>query len=246
MTRKYPYILAAVPAGYLPLSYFALLCYVLVNLACGVYIELVKGSLMWWIAWLGIWGTFVQWPFYIVWAFSSRELTLRLRLAWVFALVILNMLAIPYFLYCKYRGKTKEGLIGGLRDGALRSYLEGSSNDWKKVARGMKARSSGIVAGLAILFFGLAATVIDVFREMFEDLEVKLTGMQDFFLKMNPIVYVVIGIVVAATTIIKDKWCSPKAAMILNGVIIFIVLLTGICIFLSLLMPKIEFRLAKG
>ena len=123
--------------------------------------------------------------------------------------------------------------------------MSGFFNEWKKVARGMKARSSGIVAGLSIFFFIVAAAVIHVFREMFEDLEVKLTGMQDFFLKMNPIVYVVIGIVLSAITIIKDKWCSPKTSVILNGIIIFIIVLIGICIFLSLLMPETAPRMAE-
>jgi len=126
MTRKRLYILVAIPAGYLPLSYLVLVCYVFLNLALGRDIEFASGSIMWWIIWLGICGTVVQWPFYILWALNSRELTFKLRLAWVVVIILLNMFAMPYFLYCKYRNRTRDGLIHKIRKGALRRFLEGS------------------------------------------------------------------------------------------------------------------------
>lgn len=121
--RKALYALAAVPAGYLPLSYAILVVYVPIVILTGREMTPTTGSVMWWIGWTAIWATLVQWPFYIGWAACSRELPVRVRAAWIVAIVGLNMWAMPYFLYCKWKNKTRTGLTAYLRP-ALRAFLE--------------------------------------------------------------------------------------------------------------------------
>jgi len=111
--RRLLYALAAIPAGFLPLCYlcvavgvvFLMLRYGL-DLPEGAPILRVLGPVG--IAGIGV--TLVQWPVYIVWAATSRELSVGQRVVWILILVVLNMLAMPYFLYCKYKGRAAAAL----------------------------------------------------------------------------------------------------------------------------------------
>ncbi len=108
-----------------------------------------------------------------------------------------------------------------------------------------RMKASYVIGGLAFVFFTLVGVIIPAFRQMFENLGVRLTEMQRFILRMNPIVGIAVGVAFAATTILKDRWCSGRVSKILNCVILFVVVLIGVWIFLSLLMPQIETRLAE-
>ena len=116
---------------------------------------------------------------------------------------------------------------------------EASASAWAS-----KMKASYVIAGLALIFFTLAGVIIPAFRQMFEELDVKLTTLQHFVFKMNPVTGVAVEMALACITILKDKWCSPKASGKLNGLILFIMIGIGICIFLSLFMPATGIRLA--
>jgi hypothetical protein len=104
LLRTVLYLLAAIPAGFLPLGYFAVIGCVFAEIVFGYdLLPPQPGSPM---AWLGEWSiqtTFIQWPFYALWVLLSRELGNRAKAAWIGILFMLNMFAIPLFLYCKYR-----------------------------------------------------------------------------------------------------------------------------------------------
>ena len=101
-------------------------------------------------------------------------------------------------------------------------------------------KASYVIAGVTFVFFTLVGVIIPAFRQMFEDLGVRLTGMQLFIMKMNPVIAVVLGTVFACITILKDKWCSPRTSRKLNGGILFIVVVIAICIFLRLFLPEVK------
>ena len=105
-------------------------------------------------------------------------------------------------------------------------------------------KASYIIAWLTFVFFVLAGVIIPAFRQMFEDLGIKMTRMQLFVLKINPVIGVVVGMALGCITILKDKWCSPRASRKLNGGILFVVVVIAICIFLSLFLPEIEIKLS--
>ena len=90
-------------------------------------------------------------------------------------------------------------------------------------------KASYIIAGLTFVFFVLAGVIIPAFRQMFEDLGIKMTRMQLFVLKINPVIGVVVGMALGCITILKDKWCSPIVSGILNGLIL--VIMIGIVIY---------------
>lgn len=98
------YLLAAIPAGFLPLSYFVIIGGACAQIVFGYHLLPPEpGSPM---AWLGKWSiqaTTIQWPFYALWVLLSKELGYRTKAAWIGILLMLNMFAIPLFLCCKYR-----------------------------------------------------------------------------------------------------------------------------------------------
>jgi len=110
--RNLWYALAAIPAGYLPLVYFlGIGCY-LTSLIAGIDHHLHGRCVWWWILWIGIYATFIQWPFYLLWVLVSKELSVKLRIVWIVIIVVGNMLTMPWFLWCKYRRRTREALLG--------------------------------------------------------------------------------------------------------------------------------------
>ena len=84
---------------------------------------------LWHIGAIAIALTFVQWPFYFLWVGLSRELSLRQRSAWWIVIFIGNMFAMPYFLWCKYRRKTIEGLLSIIGRKRIRTYLAGERQE---------------------------------------------------------------------------------------------------------------------
>jgi len=111
--RRLLYALAAIPAGFLPLCYVSVVIGVVFlmlrygpDVPEGAPILRVLGP----VGIAGVGATLVQWPVYIVWAATSRELSVGQRVVWILILVLLNMFAMPWFLYCKYRGTTSAAL----------------------------------------------------------------------------------------------------------------------------------------
>lgn len=133
--EKVIYAIAAVPALFLPFSYIYVIGWFLVSISMGLpdYSKdpnTIANILFYWIGYGGIYGTFIQWPIYILWAISSRQLTVRVRVLWISLLVIGNMFAIPYFLYCMYRGTAQTALIRGIRQESIRCFFEKRSGQW--------------------------------------------------------------------------------------------------------------------
>jgi hypothetical protein len=123
--------LAAIPALFLPLSYIFMCGWAVTNIifpaTSGNYTEVHPIGISILIVMAGYYGTLVQWPFYLLWAAFSKELNLRLKLLWVVILVLFNMFAIPYFLYCKYRGITKSAIINNIGVDWLRQFFDANS-----------------------------------------------------------------------------------------------------------------------
>ena len=126
---KMGYTIAAVPAVFFPVSYLVMACWVLIRLVPGFVegdvasVEEPSGVLRF-ILLSGFYGTLIQWPFYLIWAAFSRELTIRVRMLWVGVIILLNMFAIPWFLYCKYHGTAQTALTRGIRQMSIRRFFE--------------------------------------------------------------------------------------------------------------------------
>jgi hypothetical protein len=123
------YLVAAVPAIFLPVSYLAMAAWVCLKilpaLLTGGLAEVAEPSGVFRDALaVGIYGTLIQWPFYLAWAALSFELTFRVRMLWVATIIVANMFAMPWFLVCKYRGTAQTAVTLRLRQGAIRRFLE--------------------------------------------------------------------------------------------------------------------------
>jgi hypothetical protein len=57
-------------------------------------------------------------------AACSRELTVRLRVLWIAYIFLMNMFAMPWFLYCKYRGTTQTAASRTMRHKQVREWFE--------------------------------------------------------------------------------------------------------------------------
>ena len=121
--RAAMYLSAAIPAVYLPLAYLALVVHVLVAVVSRTDVAVAKHSALWHFGTVAIALTFVQWPAYFAWVGLSRELSFRQKAAWWIVIVVGNMFAMPYFLWCKYRRKTVEGLLSIMGRRRIGNYL---------------------------------------------------------------------------------------------------------------------------
>jgi hypothetical protein len=121
--RNTLFLTAFIPAGYLPLMYVLMVLYAFGALIIKADIPPAKGTIFWWLGWVAVYATLIQWPFYIVWAALSRELTIRQRIAWIVVLILLNMFSMPWFLWCKYKGNAKDGLMALIGRKWLFNYL---------------------------------------------------------------------------------------------------------------------------
>ena len=124
---KIAYALAAVPAALPPLSYVVMCVWVMSvivpALLSGKDAGDPGGSVLL-ILQSGLVATAVQWPVYVLWAACARGLTPRLRFLWILVLLILNMLAIPWFLFCMYRGTARTALVRRIRNESIRRFFE--------------------------------------------------------------------------------------------------------------------------
>jgi hypothetical protein len=125
---KLGYLIFAVPALFLPISYLTGVGWFFLHI-----VPLVNGNMssatepsgaVRSVLAAGLYGTFVQWPFYLAWAALSRELTFRVRMLWVATIIVANMFAMPWFLLCKYRGTAQTAVTRRLRKGAIRRFFE--------------------------------------------------------------------------------------------------------------------------
>ena len=123
---KIGYALAAIPAVFLPASYLAMAMWVFVRLVPALERgdSADPGPTLMIILTAGFYSTLIQWPFYLAWAVLSREITIRVRILWVIVLIVMNMFAIPWFLYCKYQGTAQTALVRGIRLAAVRRFFE--------------------------------------------------------------------------------------------------------------------------
>ena len=96
---------------------------VLYSLATGTDITPEHGSLFWWGGWIAICATVAQWPLYFAWALVSSELSMRQRVAWSVVILLGNMFAMPYFLWCKHGCRTRDGLLRLIGPAWLKQYL---------------------------------------------------------------------------------------------------------------------------
>jgi hypothetical protein len=121
--RKTLFLLAAIPAGYLPVAYLWLVGHVAFCAFSHSDITPVEGSVFWLAGQAAIYATFIQWPFYFAWSLFSPELSRRQRIGWAVVIFLLNMFAIPYFLWCKYTDSAQVGLLRLVGRARLREYL---------------------------------------------------------------------------------------------------------------------------
>jgi hypothetical protein len=122
------YLLAAIPALFLPISYIVLVGWVIVDFTLALVTDnwaFELPEILKTIGWVAIYATFIQLPPYIAWAALSNHLTTRARILWTIILFIGNMFAIPWFLYCQYTRTAQTALISNARNGSMRRYIEG-------------------------------------------------------------------------------------------------------------------------
>ena len=101
------FLLAAIPAAYLPVSYLA-------AIAHGLLLPGLIPSRFEWFVWPGAgYLCAIQLPIYFVWLAISRELNSKQKAVWLGVLLLLNMLAIPTVLMAKYRRTTVSWLQSG-------------------------------------------------------------------------------------------------------------------------------------
>ncbi len=122
------FAVAAVPALFMPVSYVFIVGWTVGELisSCSQGNPALRepAGILLWIGWGGIYANFLQWPLYFAWAAMSRELTWRQRWLWMACIFLLNMFAMPWFLYCKYRGTTSTALTKCIRHQCVRSWFE--------------------------------------------------------------------------------------------------------------------------
>ena len=124
MRRETGFLVAAIPACFLPASYVVLVIHVIVSIVRGAEIRPDEGGWLWWISTIAIWMTVIQWPFYLLWVAVSTELSFRQKAGWGVVIFLLNMFAMPYFLWCKFRRTTVSGLLAIIGRQRLRDHLE--------------------------------------------------------------------------------------------------------------------------
>jgi hypothetical protein len=127
---KIAYAIAAVPAVFLPLSYLVMVVWVFAT----IFTALFSGKhaadpseVVLWVWQAGYYATLIQWPFYLLWAASTPRLTLRVRMLWIVVLILLNMFAMPWFLFCMYRRTAQTALTRGIGRESVRRFFERGS-----------------------------------------------------------------------------------------------------------------------
>lgn len=124
---KVAYGLAAIPAMLMPISYLVTTGWAIAT----IFPALLNGKeapdasgLVLFVGHAGLYATFIQWPFYFFWAARTSRLTLRVRVLWIVVLFLFNMFAMPWFLFCMYRGTAQTALTRSLRRESVRRFFE--------------------------------------------------------------------------------------------------------------------------
>jgi len=100
------FLLASLPAILLPVAYLTGAGWMFVANVAGVNVFSQRPPAVSILLWTAIYATYIQLPIYLIWTLVSHELTVRQRVIWFAVVFLLNMFAIPAFLYAKYRGRT--------------------------------------------------------------------------------------------------------------------------------------------
>ena len=124
MKRETGFLIAAIPAGFLPVSYVVLVIHILLSIVQGTETTPDEGGWLRWNGTVAIWMTFIQWPFYLLWVAVSTELSFRQKVGWGVVIFLLNMFAMPYFLWCKFQRTTVSGLLAIIGRQRVRDYLK--------------------------------------------------------------------------------------------------------------------------
>lgn len=117
-------MIAAFPSGFLPLAYCLAMLYEVFAIITGMDITAEHGGWLWWTAVVALWLTIAQWPFYLLWVAISKELSFRQKVGWGVVIFLLNMFAMPYFLWCKFRQTTVSGLLAIIGSQRIRDCLK--------------------------------------------------------------------------------------------------------------------------
>ncbi len=146
------------------MAYLVLVVHVLVAAVSGGDIGVSEHTGLWHIGTVAIALTFAQWPFYFLWVGLSRELTLRQKSAWWIVMFSGNMVAMPYFLWCKYRRKTVDGLLSVIGRKRIRNYFGGTTEeleqDESKEMHGMKKGKSKTIIGTTMVTIAAVLYII--------------------------------------------------------------------------------------
>ena len=122
--RSAAYLLLSIPAvGSLVLALIIMTCAVYA-IASGRGAPPAKYSLSYWMCVTVIVATCVQWALYTAWVLLSKQLSVRYKTAWIIAIIIGNMLIMPYLLYCMYKRDLVTGLKRIIGHQRLLAWLE--------------------------------------------------------------------------------------------------------------------------
>ncbi len=126
LLRNSAYLLAAIPAFFLPVAYLIMIGWLVVYGLPAVY----RGDAMpepqsWFYtaSWYGFHALMIQWPIYLIWALITRRLTWRLKWLWSGILLIFSVFGIPWFLSAMYRYAEAEDPIRLMRNRAARRFF---------------------------------------------------------------------------------------------------------------------------
>lgn len=122
--RNTGYLIAAFPSGFLTLAYCLLMLCKVFAIITGMDSTAEHGGWLWWTAVVAFCLTIAQWPFYLLWVAISKELSFRQKVGWCVVIFLLNMFAMPYFLWCKFRQTTVSGLLAIIGRQRIRDYLK--------------------------------------------------------------------------------------------------------------------------
>lgn len=100
------FLVAALPAVLLPTAYVTGAGWMVYASLAGMHVFSQQPLAITILLWTGIYATCLQLPIYLCWTMLSQELSAGQRLIWFVIVLLLNMFAIPAFLYAKYRKRT--------------------------------------------------------------------------------------------------------------------------------------------
>ncbi len=120
------YVIAAVPAYFLPFAYLVTVGWLVVyGLPAAYQGEEMPEPEEWFfdVSRQGFYALMIQWPIYLLWIFFTRRLTLRLRMLWAGVTLIFSLVAIPWFLTAMFLRTEKVELIRFIRRRSVRKFF---------------------------------------------------------------------------------------------------------------------------